>query len=260
MSKLTVFRSSFVAQLKDSIEANINFYTGSIDRVEYGEEDTLLSRLVELPDQPPYLSPSSADDTANAIKVYEYLPINSTQASDARLWVYMTHVTFKEYCVSRWPINAEQKDRVMDRWFLAGSARGLRRNAISRLWWATHLTVAPWETDEYFADLENEDRYVYTRAFLRMEDATSAIMERRLGWSKRILIAVLEYMRTHEDFAYNRGFYRHLLKEVNLTLGYRKIMILSFDELYSEIESIATDVAQRQGVVADSKPELSDGR
>lgn len=256
MGKLTVFRSAFVTQLKDNIGNNTDFYTGSTDHLDYEEENTLLSRLVDLPDQPPYLSPLSTDDTTNAIKVYEYLPINGTQASDARLWVYMTHVTFKEYTASRWPIKADQKERVLDRWFLTGSARGLRRNAISRLWWATHLTVAPWETDEYFADLENEDRYVYTRAFLHMEDATSALMERRLGWSRRVLITLLEYMRTHEDFAYKRVFYRNLLKEVNLTLGYRKIMILSFDELYREIESIASDILARPGMSAESSDEV----
>ena len=107
------------------------------------------------------------------------------------------------------------------------------------------MTVAPWETDHYFADLVNEDRYVYTRAFLHIEDLTSALMERRLGWSRRVLIAVLEYMRLHKDSAYQRNFYRNFLKEINLTLGYRKIMLLDFDELYREIESIANDVSQR---------------
>lgn len=242
MSKLIVFRSSFVSKLKGEVTSNIGFYAGNSSKSLHDETNILTSHHIDIADEAPFLDPSSSSDIESAIKVYEYLPINATQASDVRLWTYMTHVVFYEYVVERWPIGDGDEKRILDRWFLSGNARSLRRNAISRLWWSVHITVAPWEGDPWFASLEQVDRYAYTRAFLHIEDVTSALMERKLGWSRRILIAILEYMRTHDELAYKRTFYRNLLKEVNLTLGYRKIMALSFDELYAEIESIAQDV------------------
>jgi hypothetical protein len=242
MSKLTIFRSAYAQELRNDVTENMDFYRNQGGEIVYGDENTLTSK-VEVADAPPALGPSASEDINNATKIYEYLPIDNTQASDIRLWIYMTHITFKDYLLARWPVGeSDNEQRVLDRWFLTGNARSLRRNAISRLWWATHLTVAPWETDDYFAQLKNDDRYIYTKALLRIEDATSALMERKLSWSKRILIAILEYMRKHDEFAYKRSFYRDMLKEVVLTLGYRKIMMLSFDGLLAEIEGIASEI------------------
>jgi hypothetical protein len=243
MSKLTIFRNAYVQELRNDVIENMDFYRNQGGKIVYGNENTLTSK-VEIADVPPTLDPSVLEDINNAIKIYEYLPIDNTQASDIRLWIYLTHITFKDYLLVRWPVGESGKQkRVIERWFLTGNARSLSRNAISHLWWATRLTVAPWETDDdYFAQLKNDDRYIYTKALLRIEDATSALMERKLSWSKRILIAILEYMRKHDEFAYKRSFYRNMLKEVVLALGYRKIMMLSFDELLTEIDGIASEI------------------
>lgn len=243
MSKLTVFRNDFVMHLHDNIDSNKGFYRGICNEIYYNFENTLTSNIV-IPDSPPVLDPSCDKDMENAIKIYEYLhQLNETQASDIRLWTYMTHVTFKDYTRARWSISDGdlENKKIEERWFFkGGGARSLRRNAISRLWWTVHLTVAPWEKDQYFDSIaDKSDRYVYTKVLSKIEDLASALMERRLSWSKKVLISMLEYMRQNEDFVYKREFYRNFLKEINLDLGYKKIMIMTFDELLTEINSIA---------------------
>lgn len=241
MTKLSVFKNIFVHELKDKINSNINFYNGEEQSIPYDEKNILLSDI-DVNTTSPGLEPSKDKDIENAIKLYEYLPLNETQASDKRLWTYLTHITFKNYTRERWLNDKTLEKNIYERWFIAGnSARALRRNAISRLWWAVHLTVSPWKSDDYFASLKNDDKYVYTKT-LKNEDIMQALLERKIGWSQKLLIAILEYMRKNTEIAYKRDFYRPFIREIMLDLGYSKIMILSFDELLAKIYSIASDI------------------
>lgn len=258
MSKLKVFKSRYDQELKDSIKDNTKFYLGYNDYALPNEENGTLTSNIEISDDVPILSASPDDDINDAIKVFEYLPIDETAASDPRLWSYLTHVTFKNYVSNRWPIanddNIEKTTKkIEERWFTSGNARSLRRNAISRLWWGARLTVAPWEHDGYFDILEDADRYKYTRVLMEVEDLASAIVERpQLSSSSRLLIAVLEYLATEGETAKKRAFYREFLKEVILTLGYRKIMTLNLDELLSELNDIGLEVKRRQSLMQTS--------
>lgn len=240
--RLKIFRNAYVSELRNEITNNIDFYKGN-ESLVFSNDNILQSNRVMVDETPPTLGTNIAEDVDNAIKVYEYLPIDDTQASDARLWTYMTHVTFRDYVMSRWPVPQNNSEtNVLSRWFLSGkSARSLRRNAISRLWWAVRLTIAPWE-DEYFAILKDNDKYVYTRTLFLTEDISQGLIERRLGWSQPILIAILDYFKRNPDLAKNRQLSRSLIKEVNLLLGYRKIMALNLEDIIIEVEEIAEEI------------------
>ena len=214
----------------------------------------ILQSTLEVSDAPPELDPSVSADIDNAIKVYEFLDkLDKTQASDKRLWIYLSHVTFRKYTIGRWEIKASVDDLtyngeakrkaisyIAEHWFLSGNARSLRRNSVARLWWAAYLTVAPWERDpEYFGELEDDDRYKYTKVVFSTQDIAQNLLERRLGWSDKILIAVLEYLRLNPEVAQNRESMRNLIKELNLILGYRKLATLTFSELLAVISETA---------------------
>lgn len=244
MINLPVFKNSFVYDLKNKINENMDFYTNLSEPISYDNNNILLSDI-KIKEALPVLEPFVDKDIENAVKIYEYLPLNNTQAADKRLWTYLTHVTFKDYTSQRW-----KGEAIEERWFLTGnSSRALRRNAISRLWWATHLTIAPWEKDNYFLMLQNDDKYVYTKA-LKNEDIMQGLLERKIGWSKKLLIGILEYMRKNAQTAYKRDFFRPFIREVMLELGYRKIMMLNFEELIAEINSIASDIKP----ISDERP------
>ena len=244
MSKLKYFKSDFVYQLREL--EDLSFYTGK-NELQIDEEMIVESRQTDVVARVPQLDPAIDSDAENAMKIYAYLPLNPTQASDTRLWTYMTHVTFREYTKSRWSLkesstDSQKRSYIEDHWFSSGSSRSLRRNSISRLWWAAHLTVAPWEKDSYFESLKSTDRYAYTRILLSSQDVAQQLLERRLSWSNEMLIALLEYFRSDDTFLHNRALCRNFLKEINLVLGYRKLMTLDLQQLLVEIRGIGNDI------------------
>ena len=244
MSKLKYFKSDFVDQLREL--EDLSFYSND-DELRIDESAIVESRQTDIAEQIPRLNPAIDSDAENAMKIYAYLPLNPTQASDTRLWTYMAHVTFRGYTKNRWSLkesstDSQKRSYIEDHWFSSGSSRSLRRNSISRLWWAAHLTVAPWEKDSYFASLKNMDRYVYTKILLSSQDVAQQLLERRLSWSNKMLVALLEYFRSDDVFLHNRALCRNFLKEINLVLGYRKLMTLDLQQLLVEIRGIGSDI------------------
>lgn len=204
----------------------------------------------------PKRDPISAD-LENAIALHEYFKsIDETQASDPRLWAYLSHAEFRKYALIRWGLkgsysdlrNEEDKKRainyIFEHWFISGNDRDLRRHAIARLWWATHLTYAPWERDpEFFGDLKKKDLYYFTRVLLFTQDIYQQVLERAMGRSNRILITVLEFLGENKKFAKSREKIRDLMKELNLIYGTKKIITLDRESLKKLIQRTAEDVA-----------------
>jgi hypothetical protein len=204
------------------------------------------------------LEPTPEDDLESAIKIYEaYSSLDNTQASDKRFWTYLSHVTYKDYVAKRWQpkysldeINGSPDLRLKTiqfltgRWFVTGNARSLRRHALARLWWNVKDTVAPWEKNAEFATLENPDRYVYTKVLFSTQDIISSILERKVGWSDKLVFAILEYLRQNDEFRKNRFKVRDLLKEVNLMMGYRKLPMMSFGDLSEVIKETAENLPE----------------
>lgn len=244
-----VFKRDYSEELRENLASGESLTDYFEPDIEVPIEGTLQSTLLVNEDVPE-LNPEVGADVDNAIKLYEYLNrLDKTQASDKRLWIYLSHVTFRDYTMNRWRLkqtaeelkvspDAKRKaiNFIGERWFLSGNARSLRRHSIARLWWAAYLTAEPWEKDpEYFGELKNSDKYVYTKVLFSTQDIVQQILERRLGWSDKMLITVLEYLRLHPEVAQNRDSVRNLMKELNLILSYRKLTTLSFNELLAVV-------------------------
>ena len=224
------------------------------------KERELLVSTIETPGKPPALKAPKKDpvsaDLENAIALHGYYGgLDETQASDPRLWIYLSHAEFRKYALARWGLDGSYSDlkddaakkrainQLLEHWFISGNDRDLRRHAIARLWWAAHLTYAPWEKDsEFFSDLKNKDPYYYTRILLSMQDIYQQVLERAMGRSNRILISVLDYFGKNKKFAQSRENVRSLMKELNLAYGTRKIISLGRKNLAEVIEKIATDI------------------
>lgn len=252
-----IFNRAYSEELRENLASGDTLSDYLKPEIEVPEDGLLQSTLL-VSDDLPELNPDVSADVDNAIKLYEFLHnLDKTQASDKRLWIYLSHVTFRDYTMNRWGlkttadelnVSSDETKRkainfVGERWFLSGNARSLRRQSIARLWWAAYLTVSPWEKDpDYFGSLENKDKYLYTRVLFTSQDIVQQILERRLGWSDRMLIAILEYLRQHPEVAQSRYAVRDLMKELNLVLGYRKLTLLSFEELLDVINETAQGV------------------
>lgn len=166
-------------------------------------------------------------DLENSIALYEQLELNETQASDPRLWTYLTHVHFWQYMRKRWALEKVRAGdnpigRVVDRYLLINPRlESLTRNGVARLWWYTHLTK----------DTDRIDHYELTRTLLSRAEIPVGVLERMIGINKNMRTALLEFLRENKEILANENLTRELLKSFNLYGGTKILPLLEVGEL-----------------------------
>jgi len=171
-------------------------------------------------------------DLENSIILYKALSeLNEVQASDERLWAYLTHVHFWAYMQGRWPIENAKKplSRIRERYFLRNlNLESLTRNGLSRLWWYAHLTY----------DTNRKNKYELLETLLQRQDLVVGITERALGASKKIRTGLLEYLLENPSIASNENLTRELIKTLNLYGGVKMLPLLEISEIKKVLGSI----------------------
>lgn len=253
--KQKIFRSVFVDELRSKVKKLENLEEYYQNHVDYGEDSTWPLR-VEVGDEVPDLIPERAADAFNASALHSYLAnLDETQASDKRLWAYLAHGPFRHYVQNRWKlpvgldelnVSQDSKKRVSDsvllHWFINGNdSRALKRHALARLWWAAHLTVAPWERSDEFESLREDDRYVFTKFLLSNETLYTEVLERTIGNNRHILIALLQYFRLNPE-QISRVYLRPIMKELILISGIKRVSLMSYDDIYDMVANVSTEV------------------
>lgn len=255
-----IFRNATVSRMRSVLKSGESLETYFQEAYPVDDKDCLFS-TIEVAGEPPRLKTPPHDlasaDLENAIQLYEYYGnLNEVQASDPRLWAYLSHVEFRKYSLVRWGLKwsfdeinkndlTKQKSivQLLEHWFVSANDRDLRRHAIARLWWAAHLTCAPWEKDSgFFADLKNDDRYYFTRILFSTQDIYQSVLERAMGRSNHILISVLEFLDNNKEFAKSREKIRSLIKELNLAYGTKKLIVLDRSSLAKLINNFAEEI------------------
>lgn len=178
MTRLRLLTESAVARLRGSLRDPTALATYRDGSFEFPAEDQLTSS-VEVPDMVPELQWVGPDcDAVSSIALYQWLgPLEEVLATDERLWVALTHGQFAQYTRLRWPLPVEGSKAdasVLSHWFVGGGLGGLRRNSVARLWWAAHLTHAPWDDQADGGDFaalkpDDGDSFVYTRVLLSLD-------------------------------------------------------------------------------------------
>lgn len=243
MTNQKIFKDAIVDKLYMSLKSGDTLDEYRDEEFEVAPNE-FLETSIAVPDSVPELGTKPGDDVDSAIAIFDYLgKLNATQASDRRLWTYLSHVTFREYTMKRWEIesdDAKASTSILEHWFVSENDRRLRRHAIARLWWATNLTFAPWEADPVsYVSLRNEDSYAYTRVLLSTQDIFQQLLERSMGRSKKVLFALLEVFRSNASLAKDREAVRSLIKETNLVLGYKKLTFLPYDDVLAIVNDLA---------------------
>jgi hypothetical protein len=227
-TEIKIFTESYIEKLSRDVKStqNVdNYYSESFpcdERHPKGNSNVYLDLNVKLnPAQ------SAEADLESSIKLYEALEINETQASDPRLWTYLSHVTFWSYMRKRWALeNVRQNDspigRVNDRYILTTPGlESLSRHGIARLWWYAHLTI----------DTNRNDKYELTKILLKRAEISVGILERVVGTNYNTRTAILEFLKENEEILINENLTRSLLKAFNLFGGIKILPILEVPEL-----------------------------
>ena len=258
MTPQRILRESRIIALRERVKvdpAALDVYASQPSFSGINESD-LLNTAITVPETAPTLAVPSgaaqeiaATDSENAIHVYHYLgTLNRTQAADARLWVTLAHTTFWDYVRARWGEEepAKQRTAVLRHWFVpeGGGKAALRTQAISRLWWAAHLTYAPWERDSELAVFESADKYHFTRILLKQQQIYFDLVERDFGSDLRLRTCVLDALGRHlPTVSQKDGLSRESSKRMNLLLKHRRIASLDIDRLRALCDEVVGAVA-----------------
>lgn len=237
---MEIFTSAYLHKLKDAVNSNLRDYV--VENHEF-DKDEIVPTKIKISSDAPVLSASTESDAENAIKVYEYLhSLDDSSACDERVWSYMTHVTFREHMIGRWPVDLDKADRavvsVKDHWFYG--QRGLVRNGIARLWWGARASVAPWEEDEdveFYDAIDKTDRYRYTKLLFSKSVIYQQIMEREQIRPPKIRVALFEYMYDKQDTT--KEEINSIAKRIDMASSYKQLDSLGYGQLRDLIEEFA---------------------
>jgi hypothetical protein len=256
MANLKILTEADVQKLRAELKMEGGVGTYRKDPFPLGEVtliDSAITMAGQIPELPmPEGRSKASSDLDNAIRVYEWLgPLDEVTATDRRLWVQLTHTLFHSYSLRRWPLPEDEGKayrHIMSHWFVQGGGLGaLRRNSVARLWWAVHLTRAPWERDKSLGTFKSEDPYVYTRVLLANQDVYQGLLERDFGVNLRTLTAMLEVIRRDLAKRATSPFATAITKTVNLQSAYCELAMVPFEALVASLEKTASAMEAGRG-------------
>jgi hypothetical protein len=98
--------------LEDKILENLSYYEGEDNTLHPLYEDlnsTCLDSGINI--EFPELINDQKADAENAKKIYEaFKNLSIINATDRRLWAYLTHLKYYDYVKKRWKINEKEQD------------------------------------------------------------------------------------------------------------------------------------------------------
>lgn len=182
-------------------------------------------------------------DLENTKRVFNAMRrLTISQATDERLWVYLTHVTFWEYMRVRWPAEtyidkSTFTNSIIERYFFMGNRdRALIRNGLSRLWWYGYVSY----------DETRDDPYELTAMLLSKLDIAQSLLERSFSRNPLITKTVLEVLANlhlNNKTLPNREQFRKLMMYLNQLGGVTILDSLEPKEiqilLYEKISKLA---------------------
>jgi hypothetical protein len=204
---LKYLTDSFLARLRNTLPQNASHYTSAqpwLDKVAAGSKycrETGVD-VVSLPSL--IVSGRPEDDGDNSVLLYGALAkLTPNQASEERLWAFLSHVTYLPYMVARW--GTSNIGIIEDRFFLKGGGIGsLVRNGIARLWWSGYLTYEP----------KRSDPFELTRVLFSKQDIHTGLLQRSLGKSPIIRRATLEYLSGNSEKIEKLGSWSRVVQKM----------------------------------------------
>ncbi len=255
MSIQKILSSNQLATMRQRVESetSVKLIYSMGDHYPLPTSTQLLNTLIEVPEEAPELlagGSRGSDEAENAIRIYEYLgTLDRTQAADPRLWATLTHTTFWDYSRRRWPAQGKDPGYILEHWFekRGGGLGSLRRNAISRLWWAANLTVAPWETEPALEHLQSNDRFKFTRVLLSQAQIFQDVLEREFGSNLRLRTLLLNSLEKYLPSVSNKdNLSKATSTQLLLVLKNRHVDALPLPDAESVIDALVASAAKRQ--------------
>lgn len=226
MEKQQIFKEKYLLKLKAEIDAD----KYRSNEFVFDKKQTLMMPNITKPEG--LLSKlNHQNDFDTAVQIFEaFKNLEPIQASDERLWTYLSHVDLYSYMIKRWDsvykrTEKDVNDYILEHWFLKSTAQSsLLRHALAGLWWAVYLSV-----DEKRGD----KKYELTKILFRQLDfPTRTLGTERLGRHKECVIGILEFIQENKSL-FKRNFEdktRFITKHLNLLGGVKPLAY--YDRVY----------------------------
>jgi len=174
----------------------------------------------------------------NAKILFEaYKGLTPEDASDERLWVYLTHTTFWNYMKKRAPKFKENGgDYILTHWFLDPlSPKTIARNDVARLWWGAYVTY----------DEKLKDPYALTKQLFSMQDYSRTLIEGVQGRNRNVLHGVLGFVIDNPALFKDRkeAKVRFIMRKINQIGGYRLLSSISEKEVKDTLTTLEREIS-----------------
>lgn len=239
MEKQKILKRAYLRKLKEGVENGRNLERYKSDNFEIDPEQTLffpnIMKPVNLLNS---LNANSNKDFESAIKIYEaYSDLELIQASDIRLWVYLSHVELYPYVKERWSGDINS-DYVLRHWFInTPSQSNLLSDNLSQLWWAVHLSIDK--------NRGEDKKYELTKVlFENRTFAFRTLGTYRLARHKEAMMGILEFIKENFDLFDNKFEARggYIAKYLNQLGGVKPIAYYDRNFFKSSLEDISDKI------------------
>jgi len=241
--KIKFLKERALHELKQQIGDNLDLYRENGFTVRFAdpsywfnsdiEIDEKAAKTITLPDDDKNLF-----EVENCVTVYAALKrLSPSEATDERLWAMLTHTLFLDYARARWPIPNDDAKAVkyIATHYFASDQRGLERdNAVSRLWWMSHLCSRVQKVK-----LEDSLKYL-----LHKSDVRQQVVERpTTSQSVEVFSAIIRLLGKSyksDQKLFERETWRAFMSRLNGLGGYKLLDALdasSVDNIFSNMVS-----------------------
>ncbi len=250
MSQLQYFTELAVDELRTDIAERLDWYYKPTENLPDGwirAENPVRTAPIDgggIREQLKIGAQPHRDDQANAIAVYRALKkLTPHQASDERLWVYLSHTQCAQYVAKRWLRERPDDDekavqKVRNHFFARGNRALIRDNGVSRLWWLGSIAHR----------IDPDDPQVFLEILLHKQDVRSALVERpAISMNPAVLKAIYAVMRGYWEKGAEKAplFVRNTFRTWMINLNRRGGVILLDALSEYELERLLRSEAQR---------------
>ena len=243
MIKQKLFSSQYVESLQKAVYRKNGWELYVKDLFDFKNIYVLENPQILVPNSIDLIMPEKGNnhDIDNCKIVYEALKgMDPIQATDYRIWTYLSHVPFWPYMRKRRPVEKQSESEkgkyITTHWFIDGiSAKNLFRNDIASFWWCGYLTY----------DKNRKNPYELTEELYSMLDYTRHF-EANQGRNKEFVHAILEFVIENKPLfvSYKEDKVRFLMRKSNYIAGYKILASLSKDKIKSIFLSYSDEIGK----------------
>lgn len=237
-----LFKNSYIDKLISSLKSGENLDLYGKTSFDYDAENVTENKRIVVTELPELTIPENGQfyEYENAVKLFKYLPdLNRTQATDKRIWTFLSHGPYWQYLKARWPLPEASSGKrkiithILDHWFLEGS-KSFSRHGIASLWWGGFITY----------DDKKENPFVLTREFFSKQDYKRVILEENICFYKPLVHAILEYIIENKELFEIQWApkVRFLIRKLNFISGYKILSSLPKSTIKNIIEEFRSDI------------------